>query len=218
MPADRRGEGKRRQPLNNERILRAAVAMADDGGVASLSMRKLARSLGVEAMSLYHHVPNKDAILERMVERVFSEIELPQGDSWKADVTLRAKAIRRALLRHPWALELLGPWGDGPAAQALQNSLLGSLRGGGFTSKMAGQALTLVDAYVHGFVARELAPGPAGPPSELPALPDAPPLFHLAELMREQGDADHDADFGWGLELLVDGLEVRRFMATRRFR
>ena len=94
-----------RAPLSRERVLGAAVALADRGGIGALSMRKLAQELGVEAMSLYHHVASKEAILDGIVDVVFGEIDLPTGeDGWRAAMRQRAISAREALRRHPWAL------------------------------------------------------------------------------------------------------------------
>src|SRR6202035_2494842 len=97
-----------RTPLSRERVLLAAVAFADEHGIASLSMRKLGDVLGVEAMSLYNHVANKDELLDGMVDLVFGEIDLPaDGGGWKAAMRERAQSARRALRRHPWAIALM---------------------------------------------------------------------------------------------------------------
>src|SRR6478672_2889388 len=107
---------KRRTPLNRERVLRAAVALADQGGFESLTMRKLAKELGVEAMSLYNHVANKDDLLDGMIDIVFSEIEEPlPGRDWKAELRKRAVSTREALNRHRWAIgEMEGRSNHGP--------------------------------------------------------------------------------------------------------
>src|SRR4051795_3124842 len=97
-----------RSPLSRERVLVAAVAFADERGIASLSMRKLGEVLGVEAMSLYNHVANKDQLLDGMVDLDFGEIELPAGGvNWKTAMCERAQSARRALRRHPWAIVLM---------------------------------------------------------------------------------------------------------------
>src|SRR3954470_17246025 len=107
---------KRRTPLNRERVLRAALALADHGGYESLTMRNLAKELGVEAMSLYNHVANKDDLLDGMVDIVFSEIEAPSpGGDWKAELRTRATSTRDALNRHRWAIgEMEGRTNHGP--------------------------------------------------------------------------------------------------------
>src|SRR5205809_6978122 len=119
-----------RIPLSRQRVLRAAVALADRGGVGSLSMRRLAQELGVEAMSLYHHVANKDDILDGIVDVVFSEIDLPPGDAdWRAAMRQRAVSARQALRRHPWAAALMESRSTpGPANLRHHDAVLGILR------------------------------------------------------------------------------------------
>src|SRR5579864_8318755 len=122
-----------RAPLSRERVMRAA-ALADSSGIESLSMRKLGHDLGVEAMSLYNHVANKDDILDGIVDLVFAEIRLPAaGDHWKAAMRRRAISARDALLRHPWAPSLMQSRNrPGPATLRHHDSVLGSLRTSGF--------------------------------------------------------------------------------------
>src|SRR3954466_12161623 len=99
---------RRREPLTRQRAVDVAMALADASGIGALTMRRLAHELGVEAMSLYHHVPNKDAILDAMVDVVFGEIELPRtAGPWKATMRARAHSVRAALTRHPWAISLM---------------------------------------------------------------------------------------------------------------
>src|SRR6266481_3258614 len=91
-----------RTPLSRERVLAAAIRLADEGGIESLSMRKLARALGVEAMSLYNHVANKGDLVDAIVDRIVSEIELPADGDWETAIRTYAVAVHKALLRHPW--------------------------------------------------------------------------------------------------------------------
>jgi AcrR family transcriptional regulator len=116
-------------------VLAAAIALADQGGFESLTMRKLAKQLGVEAMSLYNHVANKDDLLDGMVDIVFSEIELPSTDvDWKTAMRKRAISTREALPRHRWAIGLMeGRTNHGPANLSLHNAVLGCLRAAGFS-------------------------------------------------------------------------------------
>src|SRR3954453_10140535 len=112
MPARRREEHAMpptgRARLSRERVLRAAVALADSGGLEALTMRRLGEDLGVEAMSLYKHVANKDDLLDGMVDLVFAEIELPApGAEWRTAMRERAVSARAALLAHPWATPLM---------------------------------------------------------------------------------------------------------------
>src|ERR1700686_2685556 len=143
---------KARKPLSKERVLRAAIALADSSGIESLSMRKLGHDLGVEAMSLYNHVANKDDILDGIVDLVFSEIALPSGEAhWKPAMRKRAISAHEALLRHPWAPSLMqSQTRPGPATLRHPDSVPGSLRNGGFTLVMAPHAVSPIDGYVYG--------------------------------------------------------------------
>src|SRR5688572_16957336 len=145
---------KQRTPLSRELVLRAAVALADEGGVASLTMRKLAERLGVEAMSLYHHVADKDAIFDGIVDVVFGEIELPASDgNWRAALRARAVSARAALARHPWAIGLMESRPNpGPATLRHHDAVIGCLRAGGFSIAGAAHAYSVLDSYLYGFV------------------------------------------------------------------
>lgn len=153
--AERRA--KRRGPLNRERVLGAAIRLADEAGVESMTMRKLAKELGVEAMSLYNHVANKDDILDGIVEIVFSEIELPPtGVDWRAAMRQRAISTREALSRHRWAIGLMeSRMTPGPANIRLHDSVLGCLRQAGFSVEMAVHAYSVQDSYIYGFALQE---------------------------------------------------------------
>ncbi|MEA2141379.1 MAG: hypothetical protein QOC91_1478 [Solirubrobacteraceae bacterium] len=215
---------KRRIPLNRERVLRAAIALADEAGVESLTMRKLAKELGVEAMSLYNHVANKDDLLDGIVEIVFSEIELPPtGVDWKTAMRQRAISTRQALSRHRWAIGLMeSRMRPGPANIRLHDSVLGCLRQAGFSVEMAVHAYSLQDSYIYGFALQER--GFALQRDSLPADEQS-----LAEVMLRQLPADKYPyiaetvggyvtgsgfeladEFGFGLDLILDGLERLR--------
>jgi len=206
-----------RAPLTSEDVLRAAVTLADEAGVASLSMRKLAEKLGVKAMSLYHHVANKDEVLDGMVDVVFDEIELPvMGTDWKTAMRQRAFSAREALLRHRWAVGLLDSRANpGPATLKHHDAVIGNLRGAGFSVVMAAHAFSVLDSYIYGFVLQE--PGlPFETPDELGEVAQsileqtAADYPHLTELTLEHvlkpGYAYGDK-FAFGLELVLDGLE-----------
>ncbi|MEU5158171.1 TetR/AcrR family transcriptional regulator [Streptomyces sp. NPDC020875] len=206
-----------RTPLSRERVIRTAVAVADEKGVAALTMRAVAAPLGVEAMSLYHHVAGRDDILDGMVDAVFGEIELPPRDTdWQSAVRHRAHSARTVLGRHPWAVPLLDSrTRPGPATLRHHDAVLGALRGGGFSVRMAAHAVSLIDSYLYGFVVQELSlpfrstaehDEVAGAVlAELPA--DTYP--HLAELVTEhiRGPGwDPAAEFAFGLGLVLDAL------------
>jgi AcrR family transcriptional regulator len=207
-----------RTPLTRERVLQAAVALADDSGIESLTMRKLGQALGVEAMSLYHHVANKDALLDGMVDLVFGEIEFPAaGADWKTAMRQRAISARAALRRHPWAVALMeSRRTPGPANLGHHDAVLGCLRQAGFPVALAAHAYSLLDAYIYGFALQE-ATLPFDTPEQTTELAqeilagfpaDAYP--HLAELAVQhvlQPGYDYGDEFQFGLDLILDGLE-----------
>ena len=126
---------EKRVPLNRERVLRGSVAIADAGGLSSLTMRSLAQHLGVKPMALYYHVANKSEIIDGIVDLVFSEIELPSSDDdWRTGMVRRAKSARQVLRRHPWAIDLLqSRTAPGPATLRHHDAVIGALRGAGFS-------------------------------------------------------------------------------------
>ena len=207
-----------RAPLTKVQVLRAAVVLADEAGVTSLSMRKLAEKLGVKAMSLYHHVANKDEVLDGMVDIVFGEIELPAGEvDWKTAMRQRAFSAREALLRHAWALGLMDSRANpGPATLSHHDAVIGILRAAGFSVAMAAHAFSVLDSYIYGFVLQELSL-PFKTPDELGEVAEAileqaptDDYPHLTELTVEHvlkpGYA-YGNEFAFGLELILEGLE-----------
>jgi AcrR family transcriptional regulator len=207
-----------RIPLTRRRILDAAVALADRDGVRSLSMRKLAHELGVEAMSLYHHVANKDDLLDGMVDLVFGEIELPTGQAdWKAAMRRRAVSARAALRRHPWAIGLMESRSTpGPATVRHHDAVLGILRTAGFSVELAAHAYAVLDSYIYGFALQE-AGLPFQTPEELAAVGDtilsqlpADEFPYFTEIAVEhalQPGYDFGNEFEFGLDLILDGLD-----------
>src|SRR5690348_17244236 len=147
----------RRVPLSRDQVLRAAVALADNSGVAALSMRKLGEAVGVEAMSLYNHVASKGDLLDGMVDIVFSEIGLPAGDAgWKTAMRQRAISAREVLSRHRWAIGLMeSRRSPGPATLRHHDAVLGCLRQAGFSIELTGHAYSLLDSYIYGFALQE---------------------------------------------------------------
>ncbi len=217
--ADRRAETRTR--LARERVLLAAVDLADKGGVGSLSMRKLGRQLGVEAMSLYNHVANKDDLLDAMIDLVFGEIGLPpRGVDWKTAMRGRAVSARKVLARHPWAIGLMESRNrPGPATLRHHDAVLACLREAGFSIAMAAHAYSLLDSYVYGFAlqqaslpfrtSEEVAEGADSMLRRFPT--DAYP--HLAELTTQhvlQPGYDDADEFEFGLDLILDGFERHR--------
>ena len=207
-----------RLPLTRERVLAAAVALADRGGIESLSMRKLAQELGVEAMSLYHHVANKDDILDGLVDVVFGEIDLPSGeDGWKAAMRRRAISAREALRRHPWATGMMESRPTPGAANLRHHdAVLGVLRGAGFSLELAAHAYSLLDSYIYGFALEE-ASLPFHTPEEAAQVAQAimaefpaSEYPHLTEIAVDhvlQPGYDYGNEYLFGLDLILDGLE-----------
>ena len=134
MSTSTTGQEQRRIPLSRERVLEAALRLADQGGLGSLSMRKLGQAVGVEAMALYYHFANKERVLDGIVDLVFGEIELPQiGADWKSAMRRRAISVRDALLRHRWAIGLMeSRTNPGPANLRHHDAVIGCLRAAGF--------------------------------------------------------------------------------------
>jgi AcrR family transcriptional regulator len=210
-----------RVPLNRDRVLRAAVAFADESGIGSLSMRKLGEALGVEAMSLYNHVANKDELLDGMVDLVFGEIDLPaRGADWRTAMRQRAVSARRALSRHRWAIGLMESRASpGPATLRHHDTVIGSLREAGFSIAMAAHAFSVLDSYIYGFALQEASlPFETGEETAelaqaiLMQMP-ADEYPHLTELTVEhvlQPGYDYGDEYEFGLGLILDGLERAR--------
>ena len=222
-------------PLSKERVLRAAVALADREGLESCAMRKLAAELGAGVMSLYHYVPSKDELLDGMVDIVFDEIEPPTTDGdWKTAMRRRAISTREALNRHRWAVGLMeSRKTPGPASLRLHDAVLGCLREAGFSIELAIQAYSVQDAYIYGFALQEkslpfesaeeaaaVAEEQVREVAELAAerqmgaLADEFP--HLAEVVAghvANVGYDFAAAFEYGLDLILDALEKRRHTA-----
>jgi AcrR family transcriptional regulator len=205
-------------PLSRERVLGAAVLLADEDGIESLTMRELGLRLGVEAMSLYNHVSNKDDILDGMVDLVVSEIDLPADTvAWKEAMRRRAISAWSVFSRHPWASGLIDSRvSSGPARLRYLDWVLGTLRRAGFTLEMAARAFSILDSYIYGFGRQQLnaSAGPDITPEELAeaflsALPadEYPNLRAMAAEHATDSGHDESADFEFGLDLILDGLE-----------
>ncbi|WP_244790903.1 TetR/AcrR family transcriptional regulator [Streptomyces sp. BJ20] len=212
----RRGASAR-TPLSRERVIGTAMAVADEKGAAALTMRAIAEPLGVEAMSLYHHVASREDILDGMVDAVFGEIDLPpRGTDWKSALRHRADSARAVLLRHPWAVGLMDSRSQpGPATLRHHDAVIGTLRAGGFSVPMTAHAVSLIDSYLYGFVLQELSL-PFRGASELDEvagaiLRDMPAdtYPHLTELATEhvlKPGYDYAGEFAFGLTLILDAL------------
>jgi AcrR family transcriptional regulator len=211
--------------LNRERVLRAAVAFADEHGIASVSMRRLGEALGVEAMSLYNHVTNKDELLDDMVDVVFSEILLPShAPDWRRSMRERAFSAREVLLRHRWAIGLMESRSSpGPATLRHHEAVLGCLRDAGFPIEMAAHAFAVLDSYVYGFALQEANlpfsadAEPAGHDDTILERVPADAFPHLAELAALhvlQPDYRYGDEYGFGLDLILNSLERARVSAS----
>ena len=219
-------------PLSKERVLHAAVTLAARDGIESLTMRKLADELGAGAMSLYYYVPNKEQLLDGMIDIVFSEIELPStGIDWKTAMRQRAISTREVLNRHRWAVGLMeSRLTPGPASLRLHNAVLGCLREAGFSIEMTIQAYSVQDAYIYGFALQEKSlPFDSAEQSAAVAEEQARQFAELAEERKFAALADEfpylaevvaghvakvgydfTAAFEYGLDLILDALEKRR--------
>lgn len=216
-----------RQPVTRERALQVAMALADAGGLEDVTMRGVAEELGIEAMSLYHHVANKDAILDGMVDLVWAEIGLPPRDvDWKTSMRRRAAAVRTVLLRHPWAIRVMEARANpGAANLAHHDAVLGCLRGAGMSVPLTAHAYAVIDSFVYGHVHTELTL-PFRTTDETHDV--ARSIFeqmpagaypHLVELTTEHvlkpGYAFGN-ELSFGLELILDGLEQKLVEERRR--
>jgi AcrR family transcriptional regulator len=203
-------------------VLRAALDLADQAGIESLTMRRLGQELGVEAMSLYNHVANKDDILDGIVDLVFGEIPLPSDrNDWKMAMRKRALAMREALLRHPWATSLMhSRINPGPANLRHHDSVLESLREAGFSLVMTAHAVSVIDGYVYGFALQQMnlplrSPEQVAEVGESILAQLAGEYPHLVEMITDHAlkpGYDYSAEFEFGLDLILAALE--RFRAV----
>lgn len=206
--------------LSRDRVLSSAIALADTAGIEALTMRRLGEDLGVEAMSLYNHVANKDDLLFGMIDRVYGEIDLPSpDDEWKTALRARSISFREVLARHPWATGLKDSGArPGPSTLRHHDRVIGILRNGGFSIALTAHAFSAVDSYIYGFAMQEKSlpytteeESAAMAQVFLANLPgDEYP--HLTELTTQhvlQPGYRYVDEFPFGLDLLLDGLEHR---------
>ena len=209
-----------RIPLTRERVLQAALKLADQGGIEALSMRKLGQELGVEAMAIYHHFANKDEVIDGIIDIVFGEIDLPvAGADWTTAMRRRGISLRDVLARHRWAIGLMESRANpGPSNLRHHDAVLGNLRAAGFDIVMAAHAYSLLDSYIYGFALTKmnlpfqsseevgevaqtmLEPFPAG---EYP---------HLLEILTDhvmKPGYDYGDEFEYGLDLILDSIAER---------
>jgi AcrR family transcriptional regulator len=209
---------RERMALSRERIVDAAADVADAGGLASVSMRSVGKQLGVEAMSLYHHIDGKEQLLDELADWVFARIPLPSPDAgWRDGMSDRAHAARAVLSAHPWGLNLVeSRRAAGQAVLETYDAVLGCLRRSGFSVALAAHAFSVIDAYVHGFVLTEQRlPFEAGERVEDFAAELAIPAERFPYMVEMIGelvvgqDYSYGDEFEHGLELILDGLALR---------
>jgi AcrR family transcriptional regulator len=216
-----------RIPLSKDRVLAAAIGVADQGGIESLTMRKLAQELGVEAMSLYYHVSNKDQVLDGVVDVVVTEInaavsriDMPvAGEDWKPAMRTRILAAREILLRHPWVPEVIEARTTmSPSIMGYFEGLLGVFRSGGFSYDLAHHAMHALGSRAIGFSQELFEPDNADQGEVSSAMFEqmASRLPNLVGMMSEISHNDPDSTLGWcddqtefefGLDLILDGLD-----------
>jgi AcrR family transcriptional regulator len=215
-----------RVPLSRERVLRAAVALADAGGADALSMRKIAQELGVVPMALYKHVSNKDELLDGMVDVVVGEIDPPpRGTDWKTAIRQRVLSARSALLRHPWASRVIeSRTNPTPAVLEYMDAMIGIFRAGGFSIDLTHHAMHAMGSRLWGFT-QELFDDTADvdPEMEAAMLREMAETYpHITEMIMAithdeesvvgQG-CDDQFEFEFALDLMLDGLARLRDMA-----
>lgn len=206
-----------RNPLSRERILNTAVEIADERGVAAVTMREVASRLGVEAMSLYNHVANKERLLDDMVDQVIEEIDVPEGlGDWQEEMRRRAFSAREVFGRHPWLPLLLDSrQSSGPARLHYYDRVLGSLIEAGFTLEGAARAFSIIDSYIYGFGIQQsnLAPSDGMTPEEMSeafraALPvEQYPYLNRMTMHAMATGYDPENDFAFGIDLILSGLK-----------
>jgi len=219
MAAPQKPTPQGRTRLNRERVIAAAVELADAQGLDALTMRRLGEELKVEAMSLYNHVANKDDLINAMADAIFGEIELPShSDDWKTAIRKRSISFREVLRRHPWAVGVHDSGTNpGPATLRHHDRVIGTFRNGGFTIERTAQAFAAIDSYIYGFCMQDKSL-PFTNPEETAAMAHLM-LAHLpvkeypylAELTVEhvlQPGYDFGDNFLFGLDLMLDALDV----------
>jgi AcrR family transcriptional regulator len=218
--AGKKTKRQKRLPLTRERVLRAALALADDRGIEALSMRRLGQRLGVEAMALYKHVANKDEVLAGIVDIIVGDIDIKaSGVSWQESMRSRAVSMRKVFACHPWALGLLESRRSfGPAALRYCDSVFGVLRQAGFSTVMAARAFSVLDSYAYGYSIQEQSL-PSGSATEATAATEQflqqvpgneyPYLAETAASLLQSG-FDFTKEFELGLDLILEALEAWR--------
>ncbi len=213
-----------RAPLTKERVLHAAVDLADRGGIEALSMRKLGQELGVDAMALYRHVRNKEDVLDGLVDAILAEIEavpVPSDGAWKTALRQQVMNARQVMQRHPWAPRVIEDQTNvSPTMLAYIESVLAKLHAGGFSIEMAHHAIHVMGSRILGFSqdlfedAAASGPGPQDDAILAGMMADRfPRITDLARSVSHDGvlgACDDDVEFEFGLDLILDGLDRRR--------
>jgi AcrR family transcriptional regulator len=220
MAVVKRERPQRRSPLTRERVLKAAVRLADREGLEAVSMRRLGTELGIEAMSLYTHVRDKDDLLDGMVELVIREIPIQRdGPDWKASLRTTIHSARQVILRHPWVPRVIETRNDpGPSGLRYYDAVMGILREGGFSLEMTHHAIHLFGSRLLGFTQDLFDDSPDVNPDAMKAMAAALTDSHpyVAEMALGAthegalGGCDDDIEFAFGLDLILDGLERLR--------
>jgi AcrR family transcriptional regulator len=214
----------RRVALSRDRVLRAAVVLADDAGIESLNMRRLAQELGVVPMALYKHVANKDQLLDGMVDVIVGEIHPPvHGADWKIAARQRILTARRALLRHPWASRVIeSRAAPTPAVLEYMDSVIGLFRSGGFSVDLTHHAMHALGSRIWGFTQELFDNNPPNVDPEVQAVmlhemaEKYPYVTEMAIAATHEGESvvgsgcDDQFEFEFALDLLLDGLERLR--------
>lgn len=209
-----------RARLTRDRVLRAAIGLADAAGIESLTMRKLGVELGVEAMSLYNHVANKSDLLDGMIDAVVGEIDLPPaGTPWRSAMFQRASSLRDVLSRHPWATMLMDSRTSlGRSTLQHHEYVVGTLRDAGFSVRSTARAFSVMDSYIYGFALQQnnLPPSSAETAqlaqhiTQQFAAGDYPHLHEMATEHVLQPNYSYADEFAFGIDLILDGLERSR--------
>jgi len=213
-------EAPRRAPLSRDRVLRAAVARADKAGIESLSMRRLAEELGVVPMALYKHVANKEELLDGMIDVVVGEIDPPvAGAGWKSAVRQRILSARRALLRHPWASQVMeSKQNPTPLVLAYMDTMIGLFRAGGFSVNLTHHVMHTIGSRVLGFSQELFNDSSTVDPEVAAAMmrelgPKFPNVLAIATAASHEESSvvgpgcDDQYEFEFALDLLLDGFE-----------
>lgn len=209
-------DAKQSEPLSRDRVLAGAVALADADGLAAVTIRSLANTLDVKPMSLYHYIHGKEDLLDGMVDRVFSEIKLPDVEGpWRAEIRGRAVSARAVLARHPWALAVMETRSSpGPATLRHHDAVVGVLTNSGFSLAMTARAYTIIDAYVYGFVLQEASLPLDDPHDAAEAIttgPGSASYPHLAAFVAEhlmRPGYSFREEFEPGLDVVLDAVET----------